>query len=180
VGATHRARVTLSGGRDRTSPPSSPQIHHAGNARDTKHPSVTGLCNNPCPFVSSMPAQGQYPRRSEEHRETLACSQEETTASTLESVRPTILDYPALRLVPVGRSLSSGQTRDSRRLASGGISTLLEVAIASTCWPTENYCRNSGTHPPPGRRECDLGSTQDPTPRGLSRSGLVALRHPGP
>jgi hypothetical protein len=54
------------------------------------------------------------------------------------------LDYPALRLVPVGRSLSSGQTRDSRRLAWGGISTLLEVAVASTCWPTENYCRNSG------------------------------------
>ena len=56
----------------------------------------------------------------------------------------------------------SGQTRDSRRLASGGISTLLEVAIASTCWPTESYCRNSGTHPPAGRTECDLGSIQDP------------------
>ena len=85
-----------------------------------------------------------------------------------------ILDYLALHLVPVDRSLSSGQTRDSRRLASGGISTLLEVAIASTCWPTENYCRNSGTHPPPGRRECDLGSTQDPwrTPE----TGLRYLR----
>jgi len=89
-------------------------------------------------------------------------AQEETAASTLESVRPTILDYPALRLVPVGRSLSSGQTRDSRRLASGWLSALLEVAIASTCWPTENYCRNSGTHPPPSRRECNRGSTQDP------------------
>ena len=43
-----------------------------------------------------------------------------------------------------------------------GFSALLEVAIASPCWPTENYCRNSGTHPPTGRRECDLGSAQDP------------------
>jgi hypothetical protein len=46
-------------------------------------------------------------------------------SKTVESVRPTILDYPALRLVPVGRSLGSGQTRDSRRLASGGVSTFL-------------------------------------------------------
>jgi len=74
-------------------------------------------------------------------------SQADTAASTVESVRPTILDYPALCLVPVGRSLSGGQTGDA-----GGISALLEVAVTSTCWPTENYRRNSGTHPPPGRR----------------------------
>ena len=33
-------------------------------------------------------------------------SQAETPASTVESVRPTILDYPALRLVPMDRSPS--------------------------------------------------------------------------
>jgi hypothetical protein len=32
------------------------------------------------------------------------------------------------------------------------------VAIASTRWQTESYCRNSGADPPPGRRESDLGA----------------------
>jgi hypothetical protein len=38
---------------------------------------------------------------------------------------------------------------------------LLEVAITSPCWATENYRRNSGTHPPAGRRECALANAQD-------------------
>ena len=101
-------------------------------------------------------------------------AQEETATSTLASVRPTILDYPALCLVPVDRSPGSGETGDGRRLAPCWISALLEVAITSTCWPTENYRRNSGPHPPPGRRECDLGSTQDPW--RTSEAGLRYLR----
>ena len=45
-------------------------------------------------------------------------------------------------LVPVGRGPGSSETGDSRRLAPGWISALLEVAIASTRWQTESYCRN--------------------------------------
>ena len=62
----------------------------------------------------------------------------------------------------MGRGPGSSQTGDRRQLAPVGISTLLEVAIASTCWQTESYCRNSGADPPPGRRESDLGGAQDP------------------
>jgi hypothetical protein len=79
-------------------------------------------------------------------------------ATAVESVGSAVLDYPALHLVPMGRGPGSRETGDRRRLAPGGISALLEVAITNTRRQTESYCRNSGAHPTLGRRESDLGA----------------------
>ena len=67
-------------------------------------------------------------------RQQIVLLEPETTTAAVESVGSAILDYPAPHLVPVGRGPGSSETGDRRRLAPGGISALLEVAIASTRW----------------------------------------------
>jgi hypothetical protein len=97
-------------------------------------------------ILALLAAVGVFFRsRNDTALEILACgsnssSQAETATAAVEFVGSAVLDYPALRLVPVRRGPSSGETGQRRRLAPVGISPLLEVAIASTRWQTESYC----------------------------------------
>ena len=55
--------------------------------------------------------------------------QAEASATVFESVGPVVLDDVAPRLVSMDRRPDRGKTRDGGRLAPGGISTPMEMAV---------------------------------------------------
>ena len=88
--------------------------------------------------------------------------QTEASSATLEGPRPPVLDCSTSPLARLETGARVCEARHRRRLASGGLRSVLALAIAASPRQTSSHCRTPRAHSSLGTGECRLGSAQNP------------------
>jgi len=77
-------------------------------------------------------------------------TQTKTAATLTEPPRPPFLDHAAVHMATMVGCSGHCETGDGGRLASGGLSPVLAMAIAAAWRPTQGERVGSDSHPPHG------------------------------
>src|SRR6516225_6268125 len=77
-------------------------------------------------------------------------AQTKAAATLAEPLRPVLLDHFGTDMAALVRCSSYGETGDGDPMASGGLSPVLALAIATARWPADGERRGSHSHSPHG------------------------------